>query len=135
MKSIKIFIATASVALLASGVTAQAGDKKFMSADEVKKAFAKGSITCDWKAGKKGRDKGTDFYFKDASATSGSADRNIGKSTTMQGKWSISGDTLSLQFGVVGKPQNYKLVKVEGEKKSYTAYLNGKKKKMTFKCK
>ena len=135
MKSIKISIATASVALLASGVTAQAGDKKFMSADEVKKAFAKGSITCDWKAGKKGRDKGTDFYFKDASATSGSADRNIGKSTTMQGKWSISGDTLSLQFGVVGKPQNYKLVKVEGEKKSYTAYLNGKKKKMTFKCK
>ena len=135
MKSIKTFIATASVALLASGVTAQAGDKKFMSADEVKKAFAKGSITCDWKAGKKGRDKGTDFYFKDASATSGSADRNIGKSTTMQGKWSISGDTLSLQFGVVGKPQNYKLVKVEGEKKSYTAYLNGKKKKMTFKCK
>ena len=135
MKSIKIFIATASVALLASGVTAQAGDKKFMSADEVKKAFAKGSITCDWKAGKKGRDKGTDFYFKDESATSGSADRNIGKSTTMKGKWSISGDTLSLQFGVVGKPQNYKLVKVEGEKKSYTAYLNGKKKKMTFKCK
>ena len=135
MKSIKTFIATASVALLASGVTAQASDKKFMSADEVKKAFAKGSITCDWKAGKKGRDKGTDFYFKDASATSGSADRNIGKSTTMQGKWSISGDTLSLQFGVVGKPQNYKLVKVEGEKKSYTAYLNGKKKKMTFKCK
>ena len=103
MKSIKTFIATASVALLASGVTAQAGDKKFMSADEVKKAFAKGSITCDWKAGKKGRDKGTDFYFKDASATSGSADRNIGKSTTMQGKWSISGDTLSLQFGVVGE--------------------------------
>ena len=135
MKSIKTFIATASVALLASGVTAQASDKEFMSADEVKKAFAKGSITCDWKAGKKGRDKGTDFYFKDASATSGSADRNIGKSTTMQGKWSISGDTLSLQFGVVGKPQNYKLVKVEGEKKSYTAYLNGKKKKMTFKCK
>ena len=135
MKSIKTFIATASVALLASGVTAQASDKEFMSADEVKKAFAKGSITCDWKAGKKGRDKGTDFYFKDASATSGSADRNIGKSTTMQGKWSISGDTLSLQFGVVGEPQNYKLVKVEGEKKSYTAYLNGKKKKMTFKCK
>ena len=135
MKSIKTFITAASVVLLASGVSAQAGDPKFMSADEVKKAFAKGSITCSWKAGKKGKDKGTDFYYKDESSTSGSADRNIGKSSTLQGKWSISGGTLSLMFGGVGEPQMYKLVKVEGAKKSYTAYLNGKKKKMTFKCK
>ena len=135
MKSLKTFITATSIALLTSGVMAKAGDKNFMSADEVKKAFAKGSITCSWKAGKKGKDKGTDFYYKDETATSGNADRNIGKSTTLGGKWKISGDMLSLQFGVVGEPQMYKLVKVKGEKKSYTAYLNGKKKKMTFKCK
>lgn len=134
MTSIKTFFAAASVALLASGFSAQAGDPKFMSADEVKKAFAKGSMVCDWKAGKKGRDKGTDYYYKDQSATSGNADRTLGKAT-LQGKWNVSGDMLNLQFGVVGTPQAYKLVKVEGEKKSYTAYLNGKKKKMTFKCK
>jgi hypothetical protein len=102
-----------------------------MSADEEAKAFKKGSMICSWKAGKKGKDKGTDYYYKDISATSGNADRVLGKST-LQGKWSISGDTLSLKFGVVGKPQMYKLAKVE--KKTYTAYLNGKK-KMTFKCK
>ena len=62
MKSLKTFITATSIALLTSGVMAQAGDKKFMSAAEVKKAFAKGSITCSWKAGKKGKDKGTDFY-------------------------------------------------------------------------
>ena len=132
MKTVPTLIGAAAAALVAGAV--QAADVKFMSAEELAKAFGKGSITCDWKAGKKGRDKGTDFYYKDVSATSGSADRNIGKAT-LQGEWSISGDTLTLQFGVVGGPQNYKLAKVEGEKKSYTAYLNGKKKKMTFKCK
>ena len=89
-------------------------------------------MVCAWKAGKKGRDKGTDYYYKDMTATSGNADRVLGK-TTLQGKWSISGDTLQLQFGVVGNPQIYKLAMVK--KKTYTAYLNGKKKKMTFKCK
>ena len=49
MKSLKTFITATSIALLTSGVMAQAGDKKFMSAAEVKKAFAKGSITCSWR--------------------------------------------------------------------------------------
>ncbi len=131
MKTISTTIAAAAVALVAGSFSAQAGDVKTMSADELAKAFKKGSMICSWKAGKKGKDKGTDYYYKDISATSGNADRVLGKST-LQGKWSISGDTLSLQFGVVGKPQMYKLAKVE--KKTYTAYLNGKK-KMTFKCK
>ena len=131
MKTILTTIAAAAVALVAGSFSAQAGDVKTMSADELAKAFKKGSMICSWKAGKKGKDKGTDYYYKDISATSGNADRVLGKST-LQGKWSISGDTLSLKFGVVGKPQMYKLAKVE--KKTYTAYLNGKK-KMTFKCK
>ena len=131
MRIIPTIIAAAAVALVAGSFSAQAADIKTMSADEVAKAFKKGSMICSWKAGKKGKDKGTDYYYKDISATSGNADRVLGKST-LQGKWSISGDTLSLQFGVVGKPQMYKLAKVE--KKTYTAYLNGKK-KMTFKCK
>ncbi len=131
MRIIPTIIAAAAVALVAGSFSAQAADIKTMSADEVAKAFKKGSMICSWKAGKKGKDKGTDYYYKDISATSGNADRVLGKST-LQGKWSISGDTLSLKFGVVGKPQMYKLAKVE--KKTYTAYLNGKK-KMTFKCK
>lgn len=150
MKSVSIVAAAAVIAFIVGGCASQepAAEKtpkpmakenmaakapapKFMTADEVAKTFAKGSIVCNWKAGKKGSDKGTDFYFKDISATSGNADRVIAD-VTFPGKWSISGDTLSLQFGVVGSPQNYKLVRVD--KKSYTAYLDGKKKKMTFTC-
>jgi len=133
MKPISTILGAAAVALAAGSFSAQAADVKTMTAEEVAKAFSKGSMVCDWKAGKKGRDKGTDYYYKDMTATSGNADRVLGKNTTLQGKWSISGDTLSLQFGVVGAPQMYKLAMLE--KKTYTAYLNGKKKKMTFKCK
>ncbi len=140
MKSIPTIIAAAAVAFAVSGcATQESGDKKMakapaiksMTAKEVAAAFKKGSKICSWKAGKKGKDKGTDYYFKDISATSGNADRVMGKAT-LPGKWSISGDTLSLNFGI-GKPQQYKLVKAG--KKSYTAYLNGVKKKMTFTCK
>ncbi len=151
MKSVLTVIAAAAVALAVSGCAsdkpaekmakketmakkeamAKAPAIQFMSAKEVAGAFKSGSKVCSWKAGKKGRDKGTDYYYKDISATSGNADRIIGKAT-LQGKWSISGDTLSLNYGI-GKPQQYKLAKVD--KKSYTAYLNGKKKKMTFTCK
>jgi hypothetical protein len=135
MKSVLTIIAVAAVAFAISGCAKQApagkAAVKFMNAKELGKEFAKGSKVCSWKAGKKGRDKGTDYYYKDISAMSGNADRILGK-TMLQGKWGISGDTLSLNFGI-GKPQLYKLVKVK--KKTYTAYLNGKKKKMTFKCK
>ena len=132
MKTISTILGAAAVALVAGSFSAQAGDVKTMTADELAKAFKKGSMVCAWKAGKKGRDKGTDYYYKDMTAMSGNADRVLGKAT-LQGKWNISGDSLTLQFGVVGKPQMYKLAMVE--KKTYTAYLNGKKKKMTFKCK
>lgn len=146
MKPILKVVATAAVALALSACAsdkpaekkmakkeamAKAPAVEFMSAKEVAGAFQKGSKVCSWKAGKKGRDKGTDYYYKDISATSGNADRVIGKAT-LQGKWSIAGDTLSLNFGI-GQPQVYKLAKVD--KKSYTAYLNGTKKKMTFTCK
>lgn len=154
MKSVSILAAAAAVAFAVAGCASQepAGEKmekpmakekmadakmaematpKFMTADEVAKAFAKGSIVCTWTAGKKGSDKGTDYYYKDISAMSGNADRVIAD-VTFPGKWNITGDTLTLQFGVVGGPQHYKLVKVG--KKSYTAYLDGKKKKMTFSC-
>lgn len=139
MKSWVTVMALTVVALIASGCAMEEKsgkmDKKmavkFMTAKEVGKAFAKGSKECSWKAGKKGKDKGTDYYYKDISATSGNADRVLGK-TTLQGKWSVEGDTLSLNFGI-GKPQMYKLAMVK--KKTYTAYLDGKKKKMTFKCK
>lgn len=127
MKRVSAFIGAAAVALLAGGFAAQAADIKAMSAAEVSAAFGKDGMVCDWKAGKKGRDKGTDTFHK-----GGKADRKIGKAT-LSGKWSVSGDTLMLQFGVVGAPLKYKLVKA-GEN-AYTAYLNGKKKKMTFTCK
>jgi hypothetical protein len=139
MKSYLTVIAAATVAFAVSGCASQKSDKKMakapaiktMTAKEVAKAFSKGSKVCSWKAGKKGKDRGTDYYYKDISATSGNADRVMGKAT-LQGKWSVSGDVLSLNFGI-GKPQQYKLV--SAGKKSYTAYLNGVKKKMTFKCK
>ena len=135
MKSSSSIFAVSVVAFAIGGCASNPEPKKeagvkFMTAKEVGKAFAKGSKECSWKSGKKGSDRGTDFYYKDISATSGNADRILGD-TTFQGTWSISGDTLSLNFGV-GEPQNYKLVKVG--KNSYTAYLDGKKKKMTFKC-
>lgn len=135
MKSVLTIIAAAAIAFVVSGCAKQAPASKpalkLMNAKELAKEFKKGSKVCSWKAGKKGKDKGTDYYYKDISAMSGNADRVMGKAT-LQGKWGISGDTLSLNFGI-GKPQLYKLQKVK--KKTYTAYLNGKKKKMTFKCK
>ena len=131
MKTFLTTIAAAAFVLAAGSFATQAAEVKTMNAEEVAAMFKKGSKVCCWKAGKKGRDKGTDYYYKDMTATSGNADRVLGK-TTLQGKWSVSGDTLSLQFGVVGKALMYKLAKVD--KKSFTAYLNGKK-KMTFTCK
>ena len=132
MKPFLTIIAAAAVAFAVSGTATQANAQtvKTMTAEELAKEFKKGSKLCSWKAGKKGKDKGTDYYYRDISAMSGNADRVLGKAT-LQGKWSISGDILSLNFGV-GDPQKYKLAKIE--KKTYTAYLNGKK-KMTFKCK
>ena len=136
MKSSFLILAVAVVAFAIGGCASKSEPKKeaavkFMTAKEVGKAFAKGSKECSWKAGKKGSDRGTDFYYKDISATSGNADRML-SGTTFKGKWSISCDTLSLNFGI-GKPQKYKLAKAG--KNTYTAYLDGKKKKMTFKCK
>ena len=159
MKSVSIVAAAAVIAFLAGGCASQepAAEKadkpmakekmadakmadakmaekpalKFMTAAELSKAFGTGSIVCTWTAGKKGDDKGTDYYYKDISAMSGNADRVI-NDVTFPGTWNITGDTLSLKFGVVGNAQNYKLVQVD--KKTYTAYLDGKKKKMTFKC-
>ncbi|MGY8959927.1 MAG: hypothetical protein ACKVKG_10465 [Alphaproteobacteria bacterium] len=148
MKALFAFAAVSAVALALSGCASQDSKQmkekssakmmkaeksavNTMNAEELAKAFAKGSQMCSWKAGKKGRDKGTDYYYKDISATSGNADRQIGKAT-FQGKWSIKADVLSLNFGI-GAPQNYKLAKIK--KKTYVAYLNGVKKKMTFTCK
>ncbi|MBL4721855.1 MAG: hypothetical protein JKY20_12095 [Alphaproteobacteria bacterium] len=138
MKSIFTVIAVATVAFAVAGCATQEvkpmkqkESVKTMNAKELAKEFAKGSKMCSWKAGKKGKDRGTDYYYKDISATSGNADRQIGKST-LQGKWSINGDVLSLNFGIAA-PQNYKLAKIK--KKTYVAYLNGVKKKMTFTCK
>jgi hypothetical protein len=138
MKFLFTFAAVSAVALALGGCASQDSKQmkeksavKTMNAEELAKAFAKGSQMCSWKAGKKGRDKGTDYYYKDISATSGNADRQIGKAL-LQGKWSIEGDVLSLNFGIAA-PQKYKLAKIK--KKTYVAYLNGVKKKMTFTCK
>ncbi len=130
MKYFPTIFAAAAILFTASGFATPALAATTMTAMELAKEFKKGSKQCSWKAGKKGKDKGTDYYYRDISAMSGNADRIIGKAT-LQGKWSISGDILSLNFGI-GEPQKYKLAKIA--KNTYTAYLNGKK-KMTFTCK
>ena len=111
MKSFLTIIAAATVAFAVSGSATQALAAETMTAEELAKEFKKGSKICSWAAGKKGKDKGTDYYYKDITAMSGNADRVIGK-TTLQGKWSVSGDILSLNFGI-GEPQKYKLAKIE----------------------
>jgi hypothetical protein len=80
----------------------------------IQRVFKKGSKVCVWNDLKS--NGGTDYFYKDKSKFSGSADRVIGDNMK-QGTWQISGNAINLNWhgGKKGKGRWYK-VKKAGEK-------------------
>ena len=122
MRKLIMVVGTVYFSLVAGNVSALENTKiiqlaaaKMDSAAHLKKVFKKGSKVCKWTSLVNGV-KGTDYLYKDKSATSGSADRVIGN-TTLQGTWKITGPAINHNFygGKKGKGTWYK-VKPTGKK-------------------
>ena len=135
-----ILFATAGLAL--AGCAGGGGDAKAPAAKKaaakkpskphIQAVFKKGSKVCTWTDGK-GK-KGTDYYYKDKTALSGSADRVMGKDMK-QGTWQITGAAMNLNWygGKKGKGNWYKVSKTG--KKSYKLSSAGGKGTYNVKCK
>ena len=141
----KKHLVTVAVIAAALAVGACASDDKKMAKKEaamakpatidaaaLKKAFAKGSVTCDVVLAD--GTKATDYYFKTKSATAGDLDRNIG-SDTKQGQWKILGPGFWAGFGKGKKLKGTWMNLAPTGKKSYDAYNSAGKKVMSMKCK
>ncbi|MBO89065.1 MAG: hypothetical protein CMP14_06045 [Rickettsiales bacterium] len=125
-----ILCASAGLALAGyagGGVEANASEKP-----HIQVVFKKGSKVCAWTDGE-GK-KGTDYYYKDKTALSGSADRVIGNELK-QGTWQITGAAMNLNWygGKKGKGVWYKVSKTG--KKSYKLSGAGGKGTYDIKCK
>lgn len=103
-----------------------------MTAAELSKAFAKGSVTCDVVLAD--GTKAEDFYFKTSSATSGDLDRNIGDKT-IQGSWKILGPGFRVTTSSKKKALGTWMNLAQTGKKSYDAYDAAGNKVMSMKCK
>tara|TARA_B100001123_G_C15154815_1_gene965017 strand:+ start:646 stop:1191 length:546 start_codon:yes stop_codon:yes gene_type:complete len=98
----------------------------------IRKVFKKGSKVCVWTD--KNGNSGTDYFYKDKSRFSGSADRVIGNKM-LQGTWQITGNAINLNWygGKKGKGRWYK---VEGtEKKSFKLTTSDQKEFYKMRCK
>lgn len=103
-----------------------------MTAAELSKAFAKGSVTCNVVLAD--GTKAEDFYFKTTSATSGDLDRNIGDKT-IQGSWKILGPGFRVTASSKKKALGTWMNLAKTGKKSYDAYDAAGNKVMSMKCK
>ena len=98
----------------------------------IQAVFKKGSKVCNW-TDSKGK-KGTDYFYKDKTAMSGSADRVMGNDMK-QGTWQITGSAMNLNWygGKKGKGRWYKVEKTG--KKSYNLSTSDGSEKYSVKCK
>ena len=98
----------------------------------IQSVFKKGSKVCTW-TDSKGK-KGTDYFYKDKTAMSGSADRVIGDKM-QQGTWQVTGSALNMNWygGKKGKGRWYKISGTG--KKSFDATTSDGAEKYSMKCK
>ncbi|MDD9902711.1 MAG: hypothetical protein OXT06_04000 [Rhodospirillaceae bacterium] len=133
---------TAVAAMLALGACASDSGKgdtaakapakpKTMTAEEMKKAFGRGSIACSVTLAD--GTKAKDFYYRDITATSGNMDRNVGDKIT-PGKWKMAGPAFYVNTGKGKKALGTWMNLAKTGKKSYDAYNAAGKKIMSMKC-
>ena len=125
-------ILCAAAGLILAGYAIGGSEAKASEKPHIQAVFKKGSKVCTWTDGK-GK-KGTDYYYKDKTALSGSADRVMGKDMK-QGTWQITGAAMNLNWygGKKGKGNWYKVSKTG--KKSYKLSGAGGKGTYNVKCK
>ena len=133
-----LLMSAVAVAIGVAGCTSsdQASTKKAKSVKPAKPhiqaVFKKGSKVCNW-SDSKGK-KGTDYFYKDKTAMSGSADRVMGNDMK-QGTWQITGSAMNLNWygGKKGKGRWYKVEKTG--KKSFNLSTSDGSEKYSVKCK
>lgn len=103
-----------------------------MSAEDLAKEFGKGSLVCEWTSAD-GTTKGEDFYYKNQTAWSGDADRNVGDDTK-QGSWKILGQGFWTKFDQDKKTGTWMNLEKVG-KKTYKAYDSAQQLVKTMTCK
>ncbi|PPR62755.1 MAG: hypothetical protein CFH10_00723 [Alphaproteobacteria bacterium MarineAlpha4_Bin2] len=98
----------------------------------IRSVFKKGSKVCSWTDcfG----NKGTDYFYKDKTAMSGSADRVVGKDMK-QGTWQITGAAMNTNWygGKKGKGRWYKVAGTG--KKSFQLTTTDGAERYSVKCK
>ena len=127
MRKVFLMSAVAFAIGIAGGTSSDASDKP-----HIQVVFKKGSKVCSW-SDSKGK-KGTDYFYKDKTAMSGSADRVMGNDMK-QGTWQITGSAMNLNWygGKKGKGRWYKVEKTG--KKSFNLSTSDGAEKYSVKCK
>ena len=131
MRNVFVILCAAAGLTLAGyasgGSEAEASEKPHIQA-----VFKKGSKVCTWTDSE--GNKGTDYFYKDKSALSGSADRVIGKDLK-QGTWQITGAAMNLNWygGKKGKGRWYKVAGTG--KKSFQLTTTDGAERYSMKCK
>ena len=125
-------ILCAAAGLTLAGYASGGSEVEASEKPHIQAVFKKGSKVCTWTDSE--GNKGTDYFYKDKSALSGSADRVIGKDLK-QGTWQITGAAMNLNWygGKKGKGVWYKVSKTG--KKSYKLSGAGGKGTYNVKCK
>lgn len=137
MRKTLVMSAIAVAIGLAGCTSADQSSKKSAAADKpatphIQAVFKKGSKVCDW-SDSKGK-KGTDYFYKDKTAMSGSADRVMGNDMK-QGTWQVTGSAINLNWygGKKGKGRWYKVEKTG--KSSFNLMTSDGSEKYSVKCK
>ena len=130
-----LLMSAVAVAIGVAGCTSSnaSSTKKAKAAKpHIQAVFKKGSKVCNW-SDSKGK-KGTDYFYKDKTAMSGSADRVMGNDMK-QGTWQITGSAMNLNWygGKKGKGRWYKVEKTG--KKSFNLSTSDGSEKYSVKCK
>lgn len=132
MLAVAAAIGMSGCATGSSSSSSKASKAKKSGKPHIQAVFKKGSKVCKW-TDKKGK-KGTDYFYKDKTAMSGSADRVIGDDMK-QGTWQITGSAMNLNWygGKKGKGRWFKVKKTG--KKSFELSTSDGKEKYNMACK
>lgn len=125
--------AAAGVGFALAAAAPASASLDLLSADELAQEFGKGSLVCEWTSAD-GKIKGEDFYYKNRTAWSGDADRNLGDDT-VPGSWKILGKGFWTRFDADNKAIGTWTNLEKVDDKTYKAYDSSQKLVRTMTCK